>query len=143
MLANEQEVSDRTMSVKEETVRLLCFLCTVKTNRFYIPGETNMAERLRKKSFDKGIFATLSLIFEVLEKKKTISQDLKTFVKEKVLNLIELGDLIYHASVIECLMEKGNTVTSSQNDDEMNQAEVMNIESQASPLKQQRVKGSR
>ena len=70
MLTNEQEVSDRTKSVKEETVRLLCLLCTVKTNRFYIPGETNMAERLRKMSFDKGIYATLTYIFQELDKKK-------------------------------------------------------------------------
>lgn len=113
MLTNEQEVSDRTKSVKEETVRLLCLLCTVKTNRFYIPGETNMAERLRKMSFDKGIYATLTYIFQELDKKKNYSHELKTLLKEKVLNLLELGDLTYHASVIDYLMEKGNTNSSS------------------------------
>lgn len=58
-----RNMSDRAKAVKEETVKLLCILGTVKTNRFYIPGETNLVERLRKESFDKGLFATLTYIF--------------------------------------------------------------------------------
>jgi len=60
------EVSDRTLALKEATVKLLCVLCTVKTSRFYIPGETHIVERLRKESFDKGIFATLTWLFQTL-----------------------------------------------------------------------------
>lgn len=43
----EKEVIEKEFPIKFETIRLLCTLCTVKTNRFYIPGETNIVERLR------------------------------------------------------------------------------------------------
>jgi len=81
-------------------------LCTVKTNRFYIPGETNLVERLRKLSFDKGIFATLSIIFQNMSKDKSSNNETKMYIREKVLNLLELNDLVYHANVIEALIEK-------------------------------------
>jgi hypothetical protein len=96
LLCDESDVSGRTKKIKEITVKLLCIVCTVKTNRFYIPGETNMVERLRKESFDKGLFAALTTIYQHLDKNGTFN-DLKQYIREKVLNLIELGDLIYHA----------------------------------------------
>jgi hypothetical protein len=55
-----------------------------------------MVERLRKESFDKGLFAALTTIYQHLDKNGTFN-DLKQYIREKVLNLIELGDLIYHA----------------------------------------------
>lgn len=63
----ENDLSDRIRAVKEQAVKLLCIICTVKTNRFYIPGETNIVERLRKESFDKGVFATLTFIYQILD----------------------------------------------------------------------------
>ena len=66
MLLDEKELTVRTKQIKEETVRLLCILCTVKTNRFYIPGETKMVEKLRKDAFDKGIFAALTYLYHKL-----------------------------------------------------------------------------
>jgi hypothetical protein len=84
-------------------------ICTVKTNRFYIPGETNIVERLRKESFDKGIFATLTFIYKSLEKSGGFAE-IKMYIKEKVLNLIELNDLIYHANVVE-LIKSGDNPT--------------------------------
>jgi hypothetical protein len=62
-ICDEKEVNQRTKVLKEETIKLLCVLSTVKTNRFYIPGETNMVERIRKDCFDKGLFATLTMIY--------------------------------------------------------------------------------
>jgi hypothetical protein len=67
MICSEKDVSDRTRSVKEDTIKLLCVLSTVKTNRFYIPGETNMIERLRKDAMDKGLYATLTQMYRVLD----------------------------------------------------------------------------
>lgn len=63
MICDEKEVNNRTKLVKEETIKILCLLSTVKTNRFYIPGETNIVDKLRKDSFDKGLFATLTYIY--------------------------------------------------------------------------------
>ena len=103
MLINEKELMERTRKIKEETVKLLCLICTVKTNRFYIPGETKLVERLRKEAFDKGIFATLTYLYHHLHG-ETLSE-IRAYIKEKCLNLIELNDLIYHAIVIEQLIE--------------------------------------
>jgi len=97
VLTNEKELTERTRIIKEETVKLLCIICTVKTNRFYIPGETKMVERLRKDAFDKGIFATLTYLYYNLPSNSNNLTNLKTFIKDKVLNLIELNDLYYHA----------------------------------------------
>jgi|LauGreDrversion4_2_1035121.scaffolds.fasta_scaffold178699_2 hypothetical protein len=66
LIIDEKELTERTKLIKEETIRLLCIICTVKTNRFYIPGETKLVERLRKDAFDKGIFATLTFIYQEL-----------------------------------------------------------------------------
>ena len=95
MIIDEKELSDRTKTIKEETVRLLCLICTVKTNRFYIPGETNLVERMRKEAFDKGIFATLTFLYKKLGT-SNFATEIKKFIKDKVLNNVELNDLIYH-----------------------------------------------
>lgn len=55
-----------------------------------------MVERLRKDAFDKGIFATLSYVYDNLGKEQ-YCQEIKKYIREKVLNLIELNDLVYHA----------------------------------------------
>lgn len=72
-----EDLSDRLKNIKEETLKLLCTICTVKTSRFYIPGETNIVERLRKDSFDKGIFATLSHLYKILNKGNDKFKDIK------------------------------------------------------------------
>jgi hypothetical protein len=41
-------------------------VCTVRTNRFHIPGETGIAERLRKRSFDTGTVTLLQHLFAEL-----------------------------------------------------------------------------
>lgn len=100
MVTDERELTERTMQIKDETVKLLCVICTVKTNRHYIPGETNLVERMRKEAFDKGIFATLTYIFNNIT-----AGNLKKYIKEKVLNLIELNDLVYHAHAVDVLID--------------------------------------
>ena len=95
MVCDDKKVNKRNYGVKEESVKLLCVLSTVKTNRFYIPGETSIVETLRKHSFDRGLFAALTHIYQTLEKNDTFPE-IRTYIKEKVLNLIELKDLYYH-----------------------------------------------
>lgn len=100
MLIDDREVSERTKQIKEETVKLLCIICTVKTNRFYIPGETKLVERLKKDAFDKGIFATLTFLYNKMASAgESVGRynEIKKYIKEKVLNPIELNDLVYHA----------------------------------------------
>lgn len=109
-MVEDKEMSRRTQEIREETVRLLCIVCTVKTNRFYIPGETKLVERLRKDAYDKGIFATLTFLYQTFRGQENGSgrskfTDIKNYIGGKVLNLIELNDLVYHANVIDQLIE--------------------------------------
>lgn len=104
MICNNKEVNERTKALKEETIKLLCILSTVKTSRFYIPGETNIVERLRKDAFDRGLYTTLTYIYKALDKRGS-HNEIKKYIKEKVLNLIELNDLVYHTNVIETYIE--------------------------------------
>ena len=62
-----------------------------------------MVERLRKEAFDKGIFATLTYLYHHLHGEAL--SEIRTHIKEKCLNLIELNDLFYHVTVIEQLTE--------------------------------------
>ena len=83
ILIDDKELTERTRKIKEETVRLLCILCTVKTNRFYIPGETKLVERLRKEAFDKGIFATLTYLYHNLDSRSENLNEIRNHIKEK------------------------------------------------------------
>lgn len=85
------------------TAKLLCNLSTVKTTRYYIPGETNTAERLRKYAFDSGIFTLLNYLYNNLNKNKQPFSELRDYIKTKVLNLLELNDLHYHVSVLKAI----------------------------------------
>ena len=80
-------------------------MCTVKTNQFYIPGETNIIERLRKASCDSGTITTLSFIFQNLRDDIEPYSSLRTHIKTKILNFIELSDLNYMIKVFTILNE--------------------------------------
>jgi hypothetical protein len=54
------------LQISLTSIRLLCTVCTVRTNRFYIPGETSIAERLRKRSFDTGTFTLMTHLYSEL-----------------------------------------------------------------------------
>ena len=59
--------SSRQLDLYITTTKLLCLVVTAKTNKFYIPGETNLVERLRKRAFDCGTYALLTYIFNKLK----------------------------------------------------------------------------
>jgi hypothetical protein len=71
----------RYIDLNINCVKLLCMLSTVKTTRYYIPGETNIAERLRKYAFDVGIFSLLVNMHNELSNKHQTYIDLKTHIK--------------------------------------------------------------
>jgi hypothetical protein len=50
-------------------------------------------------AFDKGIFATLTYLYHHLHGENL--SEIRAYIKEKCLNLVELNDLFYHATVIE------------------------------------------
>lgn len=79
-------------------------LCTVKTNRFYIPGETSISERLRKSAFDSGTYTLMHHLNKHLNDNSQ-SGDVKQHIREKVLNWIEIQDLQYQAKVMKLLID--------------------------------------
>ena len=96
----------RDAQISLNTAKLLCNLSTVKTTRYYIPGETNTAERLRKYAFDCGIFTLLNYLYTNLTKDKQPFRELREYIKTKVLNLVELNDLHYHSTVLKAINTK-------------------------------------
>ena len=57
---NDDEFS--SYPTKMEKIKLLCLLSSVKFNKFYIPGETKLADTLKKMALDYGLFTALTLI---------------------------------------------------------------------------------
>jgi len=83
ILEEQENPNKRLAEIGIVIVKALCTMCTVKTNRFYIPGETSLAESLRKKSFDTGIMTLLTHIHANLN--ATFFKETKTYIQEKVL----------------------------------------------------------
>jgi hypothetical protein len=67
VLAHKDEPPRKVLELGISSIRLLCILCSAKTNRFYIPGETNLAERLRKRAFDSGTFTVVTHLYRSLK----------------------------------------------------------------------------
>ena len=80
-------------------------MCTVKTNQFYIPGETNLVERLRKLAIDSGTYSTLCYIYDNISEGEKAFKDLKNLMNNKVFNFIDLTDLNYQIKVYEMLKQ--------------------------------------
>ena len=88
-------------------IKLLCLICTPKTNKFYIPGETNLAERLRKRAFDTGTFTLLSYIYHQLKDRQMQELvEIREHIREKVLSYSDLNDLSYHVRLLKHLKEQ-------------------------------------
>ena len=86
------------------TVKLLCLVVTAKTTKFYIPGETNLVERLRKRALDCGTYTLLTYIFKELKPSAEHNekfQEVRSYIKEKVLNYADLSHLYYHVKLIK------------------------------------------
>ena len=81
-------------------------VCTARKTQFYIPGETNLSERLRKRAFDSGTFTLLTYLFNQLKDvEKQPFKAVKEHLKEQVLNYATLTDLTYHSRLIQYLKE--------------------------------------
>ena len=106
--ANHSHTS-RRLELYITTVKLLCLVVTAKTTKFYIPGETNLVERLRKRAFDCGTYTLLTYIFKELKASAEHNakfQEVRDYIREKVLNYAELGDLHYHVRLIKFMQER-------------------------------------
>ena len=91
----------RINEVYQNAIKLLCLVCTARKTQFYIPGETNLSERLRKRAFDSGTFTLLTYLFNAL---KDVDFDpfraIREHIKEHVLNYATMTDLTYHTKLL-------------------------------------------
>ena len=75
--------------------------------RIYIPGETTIAEQLRKRSFECGIYAILVYISAAVGKALKESNppdefaEIQAFVEGKFFNLLEMQDLEFNLKVVK------------------------------------------
>ena len=65
-----------------------------------------------------------------MNKDKSSNNDTKMYIREKVLNLLELNDLVYHANVIEALIEKIKNQPKESQIQSLNESMVENSEDQ-------------
>lgn len=61
-LTNAPKMNPHLTELYQNAIKLLCIVCTARKTRFYIPGETNLSERLRKRTFDSGIYTLLTFL---------------------------------------------------------------------------------
>ena len=69
--ASTQKNSSELIELYQNAVKLLCMVCTARKTQCYIPGETNLAERLRKRAFDSGTFTLLTYLHDKLKDVET------------------------------------------------------------------------
>ena len=94
------------MEVLQNAIKLLCMVCTARKNQFYIPGETNLSERLRKRAFDSGTFTLLSYLYNQLKDVETAPfKAIRDHIKDQVLNYATMTDLNYHVKLLGYLIE--------------------------------------
>ena len=97
------------------TVKLLCTVCTIKRNQFYIPGETNLTERLRKRSFDSGLLSLLQHIHSELKSAwgQEPFEQTRQCIHETILKVADIHDLTYQAKVVDLLERRQSSPTES------------------------------
>jgi len=82
------------------TIKLLCTFCTIQKNPYYVPGETHLQERLRKRSFDSGCFSVLHHIYNELKNDESF-YEVRREINEMVLKHADINDLVYYQKVLE------------------------------------------
>lgn len=118
MLSEQRQLTFSTrMPLMLVAIKLLCIVCTVQKNHFYIPGETNLHERLRKRSFDSGVYSILQQIHLTLkDDERTPFVEIRKEIGEAVLQQPDMNDLVYYTKVLDELQhvqsQRSSTVDS-------------------------------
>ena len=99
------------LEVYQNAIKLLCMVCTARKNQFYIPGETNLSERLRKRAFDSGTYTLLTYIFNQLkDANDNPFKAIREHIQQHILNFETMTDLVYHAKLLTFLKENPHQV---------------------------------
>jgi hypothetical protein len=84
-------------------IRLLVVVCTIKKIPYYVPGESNLQERLRKRSLDSGCFSVLCQIYlELSEETRSPFTEILRELSE-LLGYADIADLCYHLRVLDLM----------------------------------------
>lgn len=126
-------------------IRLLIIVCTVQKNQFYIPGETNLHERLRKRSFDSGVYSILQQInLAFKDDERTPFGDIRREIADSVLQHPDVNDLAYYLKVLDelgTIQGSQHTAADSQADSsESHLGKDQNADDSPRHLDEQRVK---
>ena len=98
----------------QNAIKLLCLVCTARKTHFYIPGETNLSERLRKRAFDSGTFTLLTYIYNELKNvEENPFKAIRLHIKEQILNYATITDLTYHTKLLSFLIENPQLTEST------------------------------
>ena len=109
---NVSKINEHTLEILQNAIKLLCQVCTARKTQFYIPGETNLSERLRKRAFDSGTFTLLTFIFNSLkEVDKNPYRAIRDFIKDNVLNYATMTDLTYHQRLLTYMIKNRHLYT--------------------------------
>lgn len=93
--------------------------------RFYIPGETSISERIRKQAYDTGCYTLMHYLNKELSSDDPHQKDIKSNIREKVLNWLDLADLQYHAKCIKLLIDKPEVNSASAEQDQPDDSSPM------------------
>ena len=103
---NIPKVSNQMLEVFANAIKLLCLVCTARKTQFYIPGETNLSERLRKRAFDSGTFTLLTFLHkQLINETKNPFKAMREHIQEHVLNFANMTDLVYHQKLISFIIK--------------------------------------
>ena len=100
------KVSAQMLEVYQNAIKLLCLVCTARKTQFYIPGETNLSERLRKRAFDSGTFTLLTYLYnELKDIKENPFKAIREHIQHQILNYETVTDLAYHSRLLKFLKD--------------------------------------
>lgn len=112
---NLPKVNVALMEVLQNAIKLLCMVCSARKTQFYIPGETNLSERLRKRAFDSGTFTLLTHLFNELRDVDTNPfKAIREHIRDQVLTYATMTDLNYHQRLLGFLVENPQSTESQQ-----------------------------
>ena len=107
------KVSAQILEVFQNAIKLLCMVCTARKTQFYIPGETNLSERLRKRAFDSGTFTLLTYLFNQLKDvQDNPFKAIREHIQQQILNYETMTDLVYHAKLLTYLRDNPHLAQS-------------------------------
>ena len=108
-------VSAQMLEVYQNAIKLLCMVCTARKTQFYIPGETNLSERLRKRAFDSGTFTLLTYLYNQLKDvQDNPFKAIREHIQQQILNYETMTDLVYHSKLLTYIRDNPQLITEAQ-----------------------------